>query len=79
MTGVQTCALPISFRSFLGRHPHLTPEQCEGLFELGAEDRDWTMGQSIMLDVLDRADCPASLRERAATHPKTAKYWGGGQ
>jgi hypothetical protein len=66
-----------AFKWFLSQHPHLTPEQCEGLFELGAEDPDWTMGQSIMLDVLKRPDCPASLRQRAATHSKTVKYWGG--
>ena len=66
-----------AFRRFLSQHPHLTPEQCEALFELGANDPDWTMGQSIMLDVLDRPECPGPLRQRAATHPKTKKYWDG--
>jgi hypothetical protein len=64
-----------AFRHFLGQHPHLTPELCEVLFEVGAEDPDWTLGQSIMLDVLDRPECPASFRQRAATHSKTMKYW----
>src|SRR5687768_8404964 len=63
-----------AFTAFLHKHTCLTPEQCKGLFELGAEDPNWTMGQSIMLDVLDRPECPLSLRELAATHPKTVKY-----
>lgn len=66
-----------AFRRFLSQHPQLTPEQCEGIFELGAADPDWTMGQSIMLDMLERQECPESLRQRAASHPKTIKYWGG--
>jgi hypothetical protein len=66
-----------AFKWFLNQHPRLTGEQCEGLFELGAEDPHWAMGQSIMLEVLDRPECPGSLRVRAATHPKTIKYWGG--
>jgi len=65
-----------AFMWFLKQHEDLTAEQCEGLFELGAEDPDWCMGQSMMLRVLERVECPAALRERAGEHPKTTKYWG---
>ena len=66
-----------AFRWFLSQHPQLTPEQCEGLIELGAEDPDWTMGQSIMLDVLDRPECPDHLYDIAASHPRTTQYYAG--
>jgi hypothetical protein len=63
-----------AFMYFLDQHPTLTPEQCEGLLQLGAEDPDWTMGQSIMLQVLDRPECPDYLYDIAASHPRTMKY-----
>lgn len=65
-----------AFMRFLRYNDSLTAEQCEGLFELGADDPDWPMGQSMMLRVLERPECPEHLRERAAEHPRTQKYWG---
>ena len=63
-----------AFMHFLSRHPTLTPEQCEGLFLLGAEDPDWVMGQSIMLRILERPECPDDLYTVAGLHPRTEKY-----
>jgi hypothetical protein len=63
-----------AFVHFVRRHPALTPQQCRELFDLGAEDPDWTMGTSIMLDVLRRRECPDELFELAAAHPRTTKY-----
>ena len=65
-----------AFIYFMERHPVLTPEQCEGLFELGADDPDFSMGQSMMLQVLDRPECLDLLRSRAAAHPRTRRYFG---
>lgn len=59
-----------AFRSFLEQHPTLTAEQCEGLFDLGATDPDFSMGQAIMRAVLGRKECPQSLPARAATCPR---------
>ena len=45
-----------AFVHFMRRHAKLTEEQCAALFELGACDPDSAMGQSIMLEVLDRRE-----------------------
>ena len=63
-----------AFVHFLRRHAALSPQQCRDLFELGADDPDWNMGASIMLDVLRRRECPDELYELAAAHPRTARY-----
>lgn len=64
-----------AFMYFMSQHPRLTGQQCSHLFELGARDPDDTMGQSIMIQVLERPECPRALRERAAVHPRTEKYF----
>ena len=65
-----------AFMYFMSQHPKLTDQQCANLFELGASDPDFTMGQSIMIQVLERPECPRAMRERAAFHPRTEKYYG---
>ena len=42
--------------------PPLNVRTVRRVIRAGAEDPHWTMGQSIMLDVLKRAECPACLR-----------------
>lgn len=66
-----------AFMHFLRQNPTLTPDQCEGLFWLGAADPDWCMGQSIMLQVIDRPECPDRVLELAAVHERTKRYHGG--
>ncbi|CAA9373352.1 MAG: hypothetical protein AVDCRST_MAG64-104 [uncultured Phycisphaerae bacterium] len=65
-----------AFMYFMDQHPHLTTEQCAALFDLGAKDPHYAMGQSIMLRVLERAECPPDVQRRAATDPRTKQYMG---
>jgi hypothetical protein len=66
-----------AYVSFMKQHPRLTSDECAGLFNIGENDPDFLVGQQILLGVLRRPECPHPLREQAATHPRTRKYYKG--
>src|SRR3954469_11276101 len=54
------------FSDYLALHKPLSSEMAEALYELGAEDPDQTMGQSMMSTIVGLAECPARVLEEAS-------------
>jgi hypothetical protein len=54
-----------AFIYFLKNHNPLTPALAIALYELGANDPDYTMGGSIMAQLIRRPECPQQLLDAA--------------
>lgn len=54
-----------AFRDFLSANEYLDFTTLRKLHELGENDSDFTMGSSMMVDILNRKDCPTDLLKKA--------------
>ena len=50
-----------AFSSYLTTQSEIDPDLAKSLFQLGADDTDYSMGGSIMADILHHKSCPESL------------------
>lgn len=50
---------------YLQMHRPLSASQSDALYELGASDPDISMGGSIMVDIIQLPECPASVSAKA--------------
>lgn len=56
-----------AFSEFLKSNQPLTSELAAALFALGAADPDWSMGGSIMADIVYLSECPQTVLDAAMT------------
>jgi len=49
------------FDAFIQSKAHLTDDLMRQLYHLGEVDADFSMGQSMMVAILQRADCPKDI------------------
>lgn len=54
------------FGRFLASHRPLSPQMAEALYELGRDDPRPPMGGAMMSDIVNLAECPAEVLEKAA-------------
>ena len=54
-----------AFHLFLTEHRPLSASLCTALYDLGANERDASMGESIMHEIAALPECPEDVLERA--------------
>ena len=54
-----------AFKEFLGERRPLAPTLATALYDLGAVDPDFAMGESVMHEIAALAECPRDVLERA--------------
>jgi hypothetical protein len=53
------------FVSYVGKQEAIAPELARSLYELGEQDEDHTLGESIRSTILRREECPPGLFDKA--------------
>lgn len=56
-----------AFRDWTEEREALSAEECRAAYELGAAEADVNLGTAMMCHVLYQRNCPADLREAAAS------------
>lgn len=59
-----------AFQDFLAERKNLESETLKELYDLGKNDSDSVMGGSMMVDILNRKECPLDLLESALSSPE---------
>ena len=54
------------FVKFLAAHRPLSPVMADALYELGGDDPDTALGGAMMRDIVDLAECPEEVLDKAS-------------
>ena len=55
-----------AFHKFIQTNENLSPDTLRAIYNLGLEDSDKGMGESMMFSIIERSDCPKDLLEEAS-------------